>query len=148
MQPKQGTGAAFVPAGLAPLKLSQFGFIYFIRQSATLIKGQRGQTIFLGIFGLAVGREISKGSDHIFGYFRACGGEGNIELDTPTIAQEMPRKTIWRMGTGEASQSRHQIVAPFIVLALRELWSRLRTLLKRRKDRLHQTEHPNALPAS
>jgi len=52
----------------------------------------------------------------------------NVDLstDTPTIARGMPRKMIRR-------------------------WERLlgyERFSKRRKDRLHQTEHPNALPAS
>jgi hypothetical protein len=43
----------------------------------------------------------------------AQAGDG-IELDTPTIAREMPDKI--NAGRGEASQARHNLVSPSIVV--------------------------------
>ena len=45
-----------------------------------------------------------------------------IELDTPTIARERPEDL--DAGQGDASQARHQLVAPRVVVRWRERWSR------------------------
>src|SRR6266404_820774 len=55
-------------------------------------------------------------------------------------------------GCRSASEARHESIS-HTGRSLRELWSRLRTLLNRRKTRLRQTEHPNpesfgAVPAN
>jgi hypothetical protein len=50
------------------------------------------------------------------------GTQALIELDTPTIAREMPMKL--DAGAGEASQARHKLVAQ-MKRSLHEPWSRL-----------------------
>jgi hypothetical protein len=65
-----------------------------------------------------------------------------IELGTPTMARVMPMKMERRAGL--ASQARHKMDAPKKKFAARNVVSATNPV----KARLHQTDPPNALPAS